>query len=169
MKGKIIFEEEQSFVGTWVWYLVLGIGLLFIGGAVTGNFLIDEKEGVVGLIIASIVVIGVVILFYTSKLHVVIDRKAIYYRYPPFINSEKLIRKDDIQELSVRKYRAIREYGGWGYRFSLRSGRALTIAGDIGMQVVAKNGKKILIGTQKQELLERAIRQLKENWETSNG
>jgi hypothetical protein len=163
MKGKIIFEEEQSFVGTWMWFLVIGISLLSIAGTITSYFLVEDPEGFIGLLIASLVTICIVALFYTSKLYVSMDKEAIYFRYPPFVNSEKVIRKNDLQELTIRKYRAIREYGGWGYRHRFRSGRALTTSGNVGMQIVAKNGNRILIGTQKPELLERAIRQLKEN------
>lgn len=164
MKGKLLFEEEQSFVGTWMWYLVIGITVLTIGGTAVGFLFTDKSEGLIGLIIAAITTGGIIVLFSTSKLYVSIDQQNIYYRFPPFINSEKTLSKGDIKEIYVRKYRPIPEYGGWGYRFRFRSGRAVNVAGNMGAQIVLSNDKKLLIGTQKPQLMEEALRRLKENW-----
>lgn len=164
MKGKLLFKEEQTFVGTWMWYLIIGISVVSVGGAAIGLVFKHDSEGYVGLIIAAIVTIGLVLLFYTSKLSVSIDQHNLYYRFPPFVNSEKLLSQGDIKELYVRKYKPIMEYGGWGYRFRFRSGRAINVAGDVGLQLVLKNGKKLLIGTQKPEAMKEAVRRLKENW-----
>lgn len=169
MRGKILFEEKQSFVGTWLWYLVLGISCLSIGGAGLGFYFSRGNEGIVGVLIAAIVSIGIIILFYNSKLSLTIDKDAIYYKFPPFVNSEKVVRKEEVKEIYTRSYSSLNEYGGWGYRYSFKNGRALNIIGGIGLQIVAKNDKKILIGTQRPDHLERAIRQLKENWGMSNG
>lgn len=164
MKGKLIFKEEQSFVGTWMWYLVIGISVVSVGGTAVGLVFKHDTEGYVGLIIAAIVTIGLVLLFYTSKLSVSIDQDNLYYRFPPFVSGEKLLSQGDIKEMYVRKYKPIMEYGGWGYRFRFRSGRAMNVAGDVGLQLVLKNGKKLLIGTQKPEAMKEAVRRLKENW-----
>ncbi len=165
MKGKIIFQEEQSFVNTWMWYLILGIGVLSIGGTVLGWIYSQDSEGIIGLIIATITVGGVMLLLYTSKLYVTIDQNTLYYRYPPFVNSEKKITKEDVKEMYVRKYKPILEYGGYGYRFRFRSGRAMNVAGDVGLQLTFENGKRLLIGTQKRDAMEQAVRRLKENWD----
>ncbi len=164
MKGKLFFKEEQSFVGTWSWYLVIGITVLAVGGTTVGLMFSNDSEGVIGLIIAAIATGGILVLFYTSKLHVSIDQNRLYYRYPPFVNGEKSISKDDVKEIYVRKYKPIAEYGGWGYRYRLRSGKALNVAGNVGLQLVFKNNKKLLIGTQKPDAMKEAVRRLKENW-----
>jgi len=50
----------------------------------------------------------------------------------------------------LRGYSPISEYGGWGMRYSLSGkGRALNVSGRTGVQLVFKDGKKLLIGTQK--------------------
>lgn len=164
MKGKLLFEEEQSFVGTWIWYIVIGIAVLSIGGSAFGLLFTNESEGYIGLIIAAITTGGIIVLFSTSKLYVNIDQQNIYYRFPPFVNSEKILTKEDVKEIYVRKYKPIVEYGGWGYRFRFRSGRAANVAGNIGLQIILTNDKKLLIGTQKPDLMEEALRRLKENW-----
>jgi len=164
MKGKILFEEEQSFVGTWMWYLTILIGGLSIFGTLASWMFSNNPEGPIGTFIASLVISGVVILLGTSKLHLIIDTQSIYYRYPPFVNKEKILRKDDIQEIYVRKYKPIWEYGGWGYRFRFRSGRAMTVSGNQGLQILTTKDKRLLIGTNKPDELQTAIARLKENW-----
>lgn len=164
MKGKLLFKEEQSFVGTWMWYLVIGISLLSVGGTAVGLFSTNDPEAIIGVVIAALVTGGIVILFYTSKLYVSMDQDHLYYRYPPFVNSEKMLSKDDVKEIYVRKYKPIAEYGGWGYKFRFKSGRVMNVAGDVGLQLVFKNNKKLLIGTQKPEAMKDAVRRLKDNW-----
>ena len=164
MKGKLLFEEEQSFVGTWIWYLLLGITVVAVGGSFLGLVTSDNSEAFIGVIIAAIATGGIIVLFSTSRLYVSIDQENIYYRFPPFLTREKILTKEDIKKMYVRKYRPISEYGGWGYRFRFRSGRAVNVAGNIGLQIVLNNDKKLLIGTQKPEIMEQALRRLKENW-----
>ncbi|MEO9869378.1 hypothetical protein [Ekhidna sp.] len=164
MKGKLLFKEEQTFVGTWMWYLVIGISILSVGGTAVGLIYTQNNEGVIGLIIAAIVTGGIIALFYTSKLYTSIDQDTLYYRYPPFVGSERKILKEDVKEIYVRKYKPIREYGGYGYRFRFRSGRALNVSGNEGLQLVLQNNKRILIGTQRPQEMKQAVRRLKENW-----
>jgi hypothetical protein len=167
VKGKIIFEETQSFVGTWLWYLILGVSVLVIVGIGIAMIapISGSNEEWIAMIISIMVLTAVIALLTAAKLKVSIDSRSIYYRFAPFVNREKKLAKDDIKEIYVRKYRPIWEYGGWGYRFRFRSGRALNVAGNMGLQLILKNGKKVLIGTQKPELMKTAVKHLKENWE----
>ncbi|MEM6644087.1 MAG: hypothetical protein AAF616_13990, partial [Bacteroidota bacterium] len=107
--------------------------------------------------------------FLLSRLSTTIDSKALYYRFPPFVNKEKRLTGDDLQECYVRKYNPISEYGGWGYRIGIKNGKALNVAGKTGLQLVFKDGKKLLIGTQKEEEMRHAIEKLQQNWSDKNG
>ena len=165
MKGKVLFKEEQSFVGTWMFYLVIIVCVLATLGAAIPIWLDKEtNEGIIGVTIAGVVCFGVIMLFIYSKLYVTIDERAIYYRYPPFVNSEKTLTKTDIKEAYVRKYEPIWEYGGWGYRIRPGKGRAMNVSGNQGLQLILSDGKQLLIGTQKPEQMRQAVRRLKENW-----
>ncbi len=65
---------------------------------------------------------------------------------------------EDISKAYIREYKPVAEYGGWGVRgFFSSSGRAYNVSGNVGLQVELKNGKKILIGTQKQETIEELL------------
>lgn len=164
MKGKIHFKEEQSLKNTWMFYLIIAISILALAGTLFRLFTNGDPEAIIGLAIAAVVSIVLVILFMFSTLTTVIDDRAIYYKYPPFVNAEKRLSYDDISEVFIRKYQPIWEYVGWGYRRRPGKGKALSVAGRKGLQIITKEGRKILIGTQKSADLERAITRLKENW-----
>ena len=53
----------------------------------------------------------------------------------------------------------IQEYGGWGYRtsFGKKKGSAYNVKGDKGIQIELKTGKKLLIGTQKEDEAQQVI------------
>ncbi|MCQ0110186.1 hypothetical protein JGC31_01235 [Zhouia sp. CL16] len=58
----------------------------------------------------------------------------------------------------VIKYNPIKDYGGYGWRIGFRGkGKALNIRGNKGIQIIYKNNKKLLIGTQKPELADKTI------------
>ena len=168
MKGKILFEEEQTFVGTWTWYLLLSITAFSLVPGIVILATSEEMEtGLFSIGIVFLIMSGVILLHAVMRLQLTVDGSAIYYRFSPFIRSERKLQKADIQAINVRKYRPIWEFGGHGYRFRIGSGRALSVVGKHGLQLILSNGKRLLIGTQKPEELERAISQLKENWATA--
>jgi hypothetical protein len=61
----------------------------------------------------------------------------------------------------IRKYNPIKDYGGWGIRWgSFRKGNAYNMSGNMGLQLVFKDGKKLLFGTQRSSELDQIIEQL---------
>jgi hypothetical protein len=166
MKGKILFQEEQGFIGTWMWYLLLGMSTFGLVPILVILFTQqDTNEAIIGLLIFTVVIGGVIALFSLSKLYITIDQGSIYYKYPPYINRERQLGKTDVKSAEVRTYSAIWEYGGYGYRYTFGNGRALNVSGDKGLQLELSSGKKLLLGTQKAEELNKALEQLKYNWE----
>jgi len=81
---------------------------------------------------------------------------ALYLRFYPA--GWKRIAFDDIRRCQARTYDPLMEYGGWGVRWG-RSGKAYNISGNRGVQLELANGQKLLIGSEKAEDLEEAIRQ----------
>jgi hypothetical protein len=71
------------------------------------------------------------------------------------------VKWSEIKSIQLRKYKPIREYGGWGIRFSFTEGKAYTIKGDEGIQLVLNSGKKFLIGTQKTKELRNYLEEIK--------
>jgi hypothetical protein len=64
-----------------------------------------------------------------------------------------------LAEVKVREYRPLAEYGGWGVR-GFGKNRALNVSGNFGLQLVMKDGAKMLIGTQKPQELEDFLKSL---------
>lgn len=158
-----IFSETQRMTLWWVWFIVLipaGVAwYAFIEQIIFGKpFGNNPAPDFVVWIIFLLVGIGFPLIIYSSKLTTYIDRRMIYVRFAPL--ATRRIELKDIQSCRVRKYRPILEYGGWGIRYSFKHGRALNISGNMGVQLELKNGKKLLIGSQKPHELQQAIEQV---------
>jgi hypothetical protein len=95
------------------------------------------------------------------RLDVDIDEVKITYRYKPFHVKPRIIYWDDVSDFYVRNYKPMREYGGHGLQRKMKYGRAFTVSGKNGLQLILKDGKKILFGTQKPQELERIIGKMK--------
>lgn len=161
----IPFNETQKFRQWWIWLSVLlpiGIVLYILFTELVlqkpiGQYPMDE-ELLIALFIMMLV--GITFLF-LLRLETSIDREGISYRFSPFHFKARQIPWSEITQAWVREYRPVKEYGGWGVRISLRNGKAFNVRGNKGLQLVLKNGKKILIGTQEPQEIEKALLQLK--------
>ncbi|WP_375236223.1 hypothetical protein [Winogradskyella sp.] len=146
-----IFKEEQRFTQTWLIIIIvislivtLAIILKEIDKLTTSEIIISIGT----IILAS----GLILLF---KLTTRIDEKGIHYKFFPFHLKFKTVFWNDIENAYIRTYNAISEYGGWGIRggtlWYKAKGKAINISGNIGIQLELKDGKKLLIGTNKKE------------------
>lgn len=150
-----IFKEEQRFTQLWVILLIL-VSCLVPLGIILGTYIKNPNSYSVGELIFIIGIIllasGIIFLF---KLTTKIDELGIHYKFFPFHLKLKTIKWNDISNAYVRTYDAITEYGGWGLKggalWNKSKGTAINVSGDIGIQLELKNGKKLLIGTQKKE------------------
>jgi hypothetical protein len=104
--------------------------------------------------------IGIGGLFWVLKLETEVRPDGLYVRYFPFHIHFKRFGAEDFSEYYARTYRPIREYGGWGIRCSFGKGKAYNVSGNKGVQLVFKSGKRLLIGSQRDEELEEAIRSI---------
>jgi hypothetical protein len=159
-----IFVEIQRFIQ---WWLILLLGT--IAGFTFYSFFKDysrlkaagNREGMFGLLFPVIIMILVVVLFFVMKLKTRIDEKGITYQFIPFHLKERLVTWDELNDCYVRKYSPIMEYGGWGIRgLSKKGGKgmALNTRGNMGIQLIYKNGGKLLIGTQQPQKAEETLR-----------
>ncbi len=131
-----------------IWVIVL---MLFVNALAIYHFTFDSTAIVAIAPILIVVLIDLLLVFIQLKTN--IGEKGVSYQLYPFHFKEKLFIWDEIAEVNIRKYSPIWEYGGWGYRYSFKNGKAYNISGNMGLQLVLKNGKKILIGTNKPQEL----------------
>lgn len=104
----------------------------------------------------------VAVLLFALRLTYSIDSTGITVAYFPFIRQRTYL-WGDVEAAYVRKYNPLGEYGGWGLKGGLKSGKAYNVWGNKGLQLTFKNGKKLLIGTQKAAELSTYLTTLKTN------
>jgi hypothetical protein len=76
----------------------------------------------------------------------------------PFV--KKTIYWRDVEKAEVINYGWV---GGWGLRKSRKYGTVYNTSGSKGLHLVLKNGKQMVIGTQKEKELKAFLEQLKNN------
>lgn len=151
------FGECQKFRQWWLWLLLVVIC------AVELYFFIYHNGGghTIYRALGMIVALVVCIFFFFIRLETNIDGTGIQYRFFPVQLSYRKIDWSEVAEVYVRKYSPLGEYGGWGIRMSAgKNGWAYNIAGNMGLQIVKRDGKKLLIGTQKPDELKALLQHL---------
>ncbi|HHC79470.1 MAG TPA: hypothetical protein ENK46_06280 [Flavobacteriia bacterium] len=161
------FKEEQKFTQLWLWILLGGIGMLPIY-AIYKQLIVGEKSGNTsmsdfGLIFFSIVVFGIIGLFWFMRLKTEIDKDEIKIKFIPFL--KKNVTWGEIKNAKIVNYGFV---GGWGIRLWTKYGTVYNTKGQIGLAIELKNGKKFLIGTQKEFELKRVIDKIKLAGNTAN-
>ncbi|MCF8234309.1 MAG: DUF6141 family protein [Bacteroidales bacterium] len=162
---KLYFKEKQRFNHWWIIAIVTivtGLWLwAFIQQIILGIPFGTRPAPDLALIIILVLVLIPVLIFAFHSMHTEIRSDGIYYRLAPIMRSKK-IKTEDITEWHLRKYKPVREFGGWGIRFSFRKkgSKTYNVKGKSGLQLKLDSGKKILIGTQKPEEIEKAMEKL---------
>ena len=156
-----VFKEEQRFTQIWL-IVVLIICTLIPITSIIQKYLRAKETITAKEFIATIVVIVVSIaVVFVFKVTTKIDEKGIHYQFFPFHFSMKLIPWNEISKAGIRTYFPISEFGGWGLKggffFNKGRGKAINVSGDVGIQLILKNGEKLLIGTQKKEEVKRVL------------
>jgi hypothetical protein len=150
-----VFKEQQRFTQTWL-IVLLAISVIvpiviIINEYLDENTTMSSNEFI--LTLGGILVSVTFIFFFQLKTR--IDEFGIHYQFFPFHLSMKTIHWKEINTATVRTYDPIGEFGGWGIKGGLfwdkSKGKCINISGDIGIQLIFKDGKKLLIGTQKKE------------------
>lgn len=158
------FTEIQRFRQTWIWVLL---------GALLGTLLFlsvlqlvqHQMSGTHWLSTPALLFIGglwglLVLLAYKAHLFTRIDERGVQFQLFPLQRSPRRISWADIEEMYIRDYDGIAEYGGWGMRYGPK-GKAYTISGRFGLQLHLADDQQILIGTQRPVELEKLILQLR--------
>jgi len=164
METEVLFKETQRLRQWWLWLI-----LLFINGLniwfVIKKYLYKEVftntayHSYAGAEIATLITVLVTVLLLTMKLETIIQTDRIKVRFFPFHLSFKQYLAGTIRAAYIRNYKPILEYGGWGIRFGLfGKGKAFNVSGNHGIQLVFKDESKLLIGTQKPQEAEVALK-----------
>lgn len=132
------------------------LGVFFSGGSI---FLIqiaiphlNQSILAFGVVLTSLVSL----LLYIVRLETNIQQGIFTYRLYPFQIRFREINLAKVREISIRKYSPMLEFGGWGIRFG-KSGKAVNLKGNMGIQFLFHVGRKLLIGTNQVDSIRLAI------------
>jgi len=157
-----LFREEQGLMKI-VLFFIIGMFVLMIGAIVIVLVQmqqdgVEQSSAIWGVFGLSIIIMGFTFaLIFKMRLITEIDHKTIEFRIKPFRTT--VLQWEEVQQAYVRRYKPVWEYGGWGIRYSFRNGRAYNMSGNVGLQLLMNDGRKILIGTQKGEKLTQILEQ----------
>ncbi|MDC7998790.1 hypothetical protein [Gilvibacter sediminis] len=156
-----VFVENQKFDQTWLRVLLISVALISLWPVLS---LTDwenvDSSALMTVSISIAITLGMIVyLLVLLRLETRIDEQGISYGFEPLPGKMNHKSWDEIENLYVREYSPIGEYGGWGYRvsFSKSTGRAYNVSGNLGIQIELKNGRRVLVGTRKKEEAEAVI------------
>ena len=168
--NKILFKEEQKFGSPG---LYISMGLIY--ATPTAIFLYafyqqfilkipfgNKPMSDTGLLIMAslifVVLIGSAYLLFGSKLITTVTNENLVITFKPLTGKTISFDKTNIDKYEIREYKPTMEYGGYGVKQGKKGvGKAYNVSGKVGLQLYLKDGKKILIGTQRGDALVRAM------------
>ena len=101
---------------------------------------------------ALIIIFLAIILFAVLRMKTVVTKENIQLTQYPFV--WKTISLSDIETMKVINYGFV---GGWGIRLWTKYGTVYNVRGNKGLYIRLKNGKQLVIGTQKPQELEKVL------------
>lgn len=156
-----VFTEIQKFDQWWLKLLMfLVFGTTFVPIILSySDVAPDELNSFLLTVIpVALITVAVSTSIFFIKLKTKIDESGIHYGFWPFQKNLRTAYWHEIDSCYVRKYKPITEFGGWGYKFSLKNqGKVYNTKGNMGVQIVFKNSTRTLVGTQKPEEAQRMI------------
>lgn len=166
MTNTVYYSEKQRFTQWWLWLILIGTFAIPCYGAISqlvlGKPFGDKPASDAELVILIVFIMLIIILLRSISLVTQITDEEIRCKLFPFHFSFHVYKWTDISNCYVRKYKPIREYGGWGIKYGF-GGLAYNISGNMGIQLELNNGRRILIGTQQPEEVDRIIQQISKN------
>ncbi|MHC4842183.1 MAG: DUF6141 family protein [Planctomycetota bacterium] len=167
-KSNVIYKEVQKFSLILRLLIVCAMALAIVFDGLALHKMLSEQTSSM-LSISMLIIFGILIpiaiptLFMILKLETVVRSDGLYVRFFPLHLHFKKFTFDDISDYFVRIYKPLLEYGGWGIRCGFgKSGKAYNVKGNKGLQLVFKNDKRLLIGSQKPERLLEAMNSIRQ-------
>jgi hypothetical protein len=129
------------------------------------------KNSLLEITVCSLLFLMIAVFSFFTSIKTIINNEGIYVKFSPFFIKYKYYSWNEITKVYIKRYQALREYGGWGYKKRFfRNGirifnfnqydKSITISGNTGLQIEFANGKKLLIGTHKHEEMAKVLEQL---------
>ena len=155
---KLLFEEKQYMRQPWLLAITLTpilIPVFTVSFASKVNT--TSIQSGTGQIVFIVVMVAFAVLmfcsFYFSKLSTRIYEDKIEYGWNIPTNDMNILYWSDVKSINMINY----SFVGYGYRLSTIYGTVYNAKGDIGIQIIKKNGEQLLIGSNKTDELKQNI------------
>ncbi len=156
-----VFKETQKFSDWILWgitIVLVPIGLLTLYG-IYQQMILGEPFGTkpgsdLSLILTTLLLFGLVIFLWALSLKTEINSTSIKIHFFPLMKRE--VFWEQISKAEIVDYGFV---WGWGIRLTHKYGTVYNTKGQIGLAIELKNGKKLLIGTQKRAELETFLKE----------
>jgi hypothetical protein len=148
-----VFREEQHF--DWRVYATISIVEVLTALAL-GHNQSWSGELVVGLTMGMGFVVVIVFLLYMTTEVTPTDIRVWFGWFPTY---RRVISLGSVRRIEVVTYRPIADYGFWGVRSGRDGERALIARGNRGVRLELTDGTRLLIGSQRPEVLAIALEQ----------
>ena len=157
----IYFKEVQRFNQWWIWLTLILINLIPIWGIIQ-QVILKKPFGNnpmpdIGLYIFLFITLIFPVLFLWIQLKTNIDNNSIRFQFVPL--PEKEIEWREVAKVEFIDYGFV---GGWGIRMGTKYGTVYNIRGKKGLSIILKNGKKLVVGTQKESEMKIVAEKLNE-------
>lgn len=158
-KGDALYREEQRFTQWFVWALLLGVLAIPTYG-VYRQIIQERPFGSnpmpdTGLLIFFLITVGVCVFFWWIRLRTSISNEYIHIHYAPLVNKKIFWR--DVTQAEIVTYSPLI---GYGLRIWTPYGTVYNVKGRKGLFMILKNGKKVMIGTQRPREIEEVVRKV---------
>lgn len=161
METVILFEEVQGMPGKSFQDFFKILSILFSAAFVFNLWKTRGELNNVSLALLTIAAVSALVaIFNNTRLITQIRNDGIYVRFPPLQSSFARYPWHSIEKIFTREFNALAEYNGWGLKTGIM-GRGYIVFGNIGIQIVLKDGSLILISTRRSENVERILEELK--------
>jgi hypothetical protein len=162
---QLLFYETQTF--RYAKYMKIAGALAFVFGISFAAYLFTTGHRMTDSDIVTLVFtfIGPAAILLTAYAKLITEARidGLYVRFFPFQMKFYRIPLEEMVSFKVREYRPIREYGGYGIKYSFRYGTAYNVTGNIGVQFTFRKRRDFLLGTQRPDELMEAINRILEN------
>jgi len=159
--GYVTFREEQDFHRVWwIMLLVLGVTALMWWGFVQQIVLGEPWGSNPGpdwfmWLFWLLFGIGFPAFFWWMNMVVEVWTDHVQIHYRPF--AKRSIPFADIERIQARTYSPVKEYGGWGMKGWSSKKMAYNVSGNQGVELFLKDGRTVMIGSQKPQELAEAL------------
>jgi hypothetical protein len=163
------FIEIQRFNQVWIWVLLSAIAVITIGNLAFGMYkefvlgepfshgeILSKGTWVMIWIIGVGATIGPILLLWSARLVTHVGPRRLTVRFVPFHRRPKNVDLGEAVSVESVTYNALKEYGGYGIRKS-RHGKAYNVSGNRGARITFRDGRHVLIGSQRPDELTSAL------------